>query len=221
VVLAGNVDSGVFGEAEKYFSGFNLGKENALPKVEVVLNSDKRKEIIKPVEQGHFAMAVPALDRSDPRKYIFKILNLILSGNSSSRLYQKIREERGLAYYIFPVSESFVEAGYWGVQSGVKMDKLDEAMEIIRDEISNIGNNLTFNELKLAKDCLIGRIELRMDESDYWADLAGERLLLDNEMIDLEAELEKYNKVSKKEVSDLAKDIFKKDEIREVLIKKK
>ncbi len=221
VVVAGNVDSRAFGEVEKYFSGFDLGKDNILPKINMVLNPGKRKEIIRPVEGGHFAMAVPALNRGDSRKYAFKILNLVLAGGSSSRLFQKIREERGLAYYVIPLSESFAEAGFWGVQSGVKANKIDEAMDIVREEICNIGNNLTFDELNLAKDCLVGRTELRMDESDYWSDLVGEKLLLDDKVVDLDKELEKYKKVTKKEVIDLAKDIFKIEEIREVLIKKK
>lgn len=221
VVVAGNVDSSAFDEVERYFSEFNLGNGNVLPKVEVILNPDKRKEIIKQVEQGHFAMAVPALKRNDPKKYAFKMLNLILSGNSSARLYQKIREDKGLAYYVIPISESFAEAGYWGVQSGVKKDKLSEAMEIVRNEICSVYRNLTLDELNLAKDCLLGRIELAMDRSDYWSGLVGEKLVLDNEIVDLDDELEKYRKVSKEEVCGLAKNIFKNEEIREVVIKNK
>ena len=185
------------------------------------MTSEKRKKLVKHVEQGHFAMAVPALTRDDPRKYAFKILNLILSGSSSSRLFQKVREDKGLAYYIFPVNESFKEAGYWGVQSGVKIDKIDEAMDIVRQEVINIGNDLSDEEVSRIKDYLIGRTELAMDRSDYWSGLIGEHLLLDNEVVSLEDELDKYKKVSKKEISGLAKDIFKKDEIREILIKNK
>jgi predicted Zn-dependent peptidase len=221
VVLAGNVDSGAFSEAEKYFSGFNLGKENALPKVEVVLNSEKRKEIIKKVEQGHFAMAVPALKRNDPRKYAFKILDIVLNGNSSSRLYQKIREDNGLAYYVYPIGENFMEAGFWGVQSGVKINRLNETMEIVRKELTEIQNNLKEEEIQRAKDYLLGKTKLAMDKTSYWASVVGEKLLLDGELVNIEAELEKYKKVSQVEVVDLAKEIFKKDEIREVLIKNK
>ncbi len=221
VVVAGNVGSSAFDEVKKCFSEFDLGNGNVLPEVEVTLNPDKRKDIIKQVEQGHFAMAVPALKRNDPKKYAFKILNLILSGNSSAKLYQKIREDKGLAYYVFPISESFAEAGYWGVQSGVKKDKLGEAMEIVRSEICNVYNTLTLDELNLAKDCLLGRIELAMDRSDYWSELVGEKLVLDNEIVDLDDELEKYKKVTISEVAGLAEDIFKNEEIREVVIKNK
>jgi predicted Zn-dependent peptidase len=64
VVLAGNVDQGAFGEVEKYFSEFGLGTGNVLPKVEVILNAERGKEFIRQVEQGHFAMAVPAYKKT-------------------------------------------------------------------------------------------------------------------------------------------------------------
>jgi len=136
-------------------------------------------------------------------------------------LYQKIREDQGLAYYVEPVGESFVEAGYWGVQSGVKMKMIDEAMNIVRNEMAEIQNNLKEDEVQRAKDFLLGRTKLAMDRTSYWASLVGERLLLDDEVVDLEKELEKYKKVSMSEVLGLAREIFKKEEIREIVIKNK
>lgn len=221
VVLAGNVDLEAFGEVEKYFSKFSLGNGNMLPKVDISLNPEKRKEIIKQVEQGHFAMAVPAIKRNDRRKYAFRILDLVLNGNSSSRLYQKIREDSGLAYYVESVGEIFVEAGYWGVQSGVKIKKLDEAMDMVREEMVEIQSNLKEDEIQRAKDYLVGKTKLAMDRTSYWASMVGEKLLLDNEVVDIEKELEKYRGVSRNEVLDLAKEMFKKDEIREIVIKNK
>ena len=221
LVLAGNVDFGAFSEAEKYFSGFSLGEGNNLPKVDLILNSEKRKEIAKEVEQGHFAIAVPALKRDDKRKYAFRILDLVLGGNSSSRLYQKIREDNGLAYYVYSISESFAEGGYWGVQSGVKLNRLDEAMEMVRDEMVKMKDNLEIDEIQRAKDYLIGKTELAMDRSAYWAGVTGEKLLLEGNLVDIEKELELYRKVSLNEVINLAKEIMVEKEIREVLIKKK
>ena len=68
------------------------------------------------------------------------MLDLILSGNTSSRLYQRIREDKALAYYVFSISESFEEGGYWGIQSGVTLEKLDEAMETVNDELKTIAD---------------------------------------------------------------------------------
>ncbi len=221
VVLAGDVDSKAFGEVEKYFGSFDLGKDNELPKIEVVLNSEKEKRIVREVEQGHFAMAVPALKSRDERKYAFRLLDIILNGNSSSRLYQKIREDKGLAYYVYSVSESFEEAGFWGVQSGVKLEKITEAMDIVRKEILSIKDNLKEEELQRAKDYLTGKVKLAMDKSSYWSSLIGQKWLLEDELVDIEKELKEYQKVSLKEVSALAGEIFRPEEIRQVLIAKK
>ena len=221
VVLAGDVDSMAFGEVEKYFGGFNLGKSNKLPKVEVIINQEKEKKIIREVEQGHFAMAVPALKSRDKRKYAFRLLDIILNGNSSSRLYQKIREDKGLAYYVYSVSESFEEAGFWGVQSGVKLDKIDEAMEIVRKEVLSIKDSVREDELQRAKDYLTGKVKLAMDKTSYWSSLVGQKWLLEDELVDIEKELKEYQKISLQEISSLAGDIFKPDEIRQVLIVKK
>lgn len=221
VVLAGNVDSSSFGEVEKYFASFNLGKGNQLPKVEVLLSKEKEKKIVREVEQGHFAMAVPALGSGDKRRYAFKLLDIILNGNSSSRLYQKIREDKGLAYYVFSISESFAEAGYWGVQSGVKIDKIDEAMAIVSQEILTIKDTLKEEELKRAKDYLMGKVKLAMDKTSYWASLVGQKWLLEDEIVNMEEELRKYEKVSLNEVASLAKDIFDSKELRRITINKK
>ena len=221
VVLAGDVDSGAFGEAEKYFGEFDLGEGNKLPLVQVQLNSEKEKKIFREVEQGHFVMAVPALKSDDKRKYAFKLLDIILNGNSSSRLYQKIREDKGLAYYVFSVSESFEEAGFWGVQSGVKLESLTEAMEIVRNEILTIKDNLKEDELKRAKDFLMGKVKLAMDKTSYWSSLVGEKWLLENELVDIEKELVEYRKVGSKEICELAEEIFRPEEIRQILINKK
>jgi len=221
VVLAGDVDSRALNEVEKYFGNFGLGKSNKPDRVEVILNQEKEKKIVRQVEQGHFAMSVPALRSRDERKYAFRLLDTILNGNSSSRLYQKIREDKGLAYYVYSVSESFEEAGFWGVQSGVKMERIDEAMDIVRGEILTIKETVREDELQRAKDYLTGKVKLAMDKTSYWSSLVGQKWLLEDELVDIEKELKEYQKVGLKEVSDLAGEIFRPEEIRQVLIVKK
>ncbi len=219
VVLAGNVDLNSLSEVKKYFGDFNNDIATGLPKVDIILNKDKLKVINKKVEQDHFVMAVPAIKRGDERRYAFKLLNLILNGNSSSRLFQKIREDKALAYYVDSVGETFEETGFWGVQSGVTKGKLDEAVEIIRSELMNIGNDLAESELSRAKDCLTGTTKLLMDRSTYWSTFYGRKLLLEGGTETMEEELIKYQKTSLIELKELAKDIFIEKEIRLITIK--
>lgn len=219
VVLAGNVDLSSIKEVEKHFCNFNNQFKNQLPKVEVVLTEQKNKEIKKEVEQGHFAMAVPAISWDDKRKYAFELLNIILNGNASSRLYQKIREEKALAYYVFSIGEMFKEVGFWGVQSGVQIGKMDEAIEIVRKELKDISGNLKEEELIRAKDYFMGKTKLRMDRSEYWAKYVGQKILLEQSNESLEKELDYYKKTTLKELIELAKDVFIDKEIRLITIK--
>ena len=87
VIIAGNVDLSAKDEVKKYFENFSSKNFKDLPLVEVILNPKNRLEIKKEVEQGHFAMAVNGLPWTDERKYEFKLLDLILNGNTSSRLW--------------------------------------------------------------------------------------------------------------------------------------
>ena len=213
VVVCGDVDDGLEQVVKDCFSGVNKNGL-VLPKVELVLNKEKNKVIKKELEQGHFCMGLPALGWSDDRKYALKLLDIIMDGNSSSRLYNKIREERALAYYVVSVGELFKEGGYWAIQSGVNLDKIDEAMEVVKNEIVLLPKSIKEDELVRAKDYFLGKTKLAMDRTSFMSSFVGEKLLLENSEETVEEELEKYKKVTIEEVKDLAKEIFKKEEIR-------
>ncbi len=221
IVIAGNVDLGVSSEVEKYFGSFINENKEKLPNIEIILTDKEKKVIKKEVEQGHFAMAVPTFGREDKRKYEFRLLDLILSGNSSSRLYQKIREERALAYYVFSISEDFSEDGYWGVQSGVTLEKLDEAMEIVSNELKGLKESLNEEELNRAKDFLIGKTKLAMDKTSYISGFVGEKLLLDGKVEMIDSEIKRYTKIDLKSLKRLAGEIFENKKIKRVIIANK
>lgn len=221
IVISGNVDLGASDEVEKYFGNFVNNNSQRLPKVEMILTKENKMVSKKEVEQGHFAMAVPTFSRDDKRKYEFRLLDLILSGNSSSRLYQKIREEKALAYYVFSISESFEEGGYWGIQSGVTLEKLDEAMEIVDNELNTLYKSLTEEELNRAKDFLIGKTKLAMDKTSYISGSVGEKLLLENKIEMIDSEIKRYTKIDLTSLKRLAGEIFKDKEIKKLIITNK
>ena len=163
VVACGDVDNELEKIIKDNFGGFSKD-ESVLPEVELVLNKEKKMVIKKELEQGHFCMGLPSIGWSDKRRYALKLLDIVLDGNSSSRLYTKIREEKALAYYVSPVGEMFKEGGYWAIQSGVNLDKIDEAMEVVRNEIKIIADSIKEDELKRAKDYIYGKRKLAMDK---------------------------------------------------------
>jgi predicted Zn-dependent peptidase len=213
VVVCGDVDESFEEVIKNNFNGF-LNSNLSLPKVELILNKEKNKIIKKELEQGHFCIGLPALGWSDKRKYALKLLDILMDGNSSSRLYSKIREERALAYYVSSVGEMFKEGGYWAIQSGVNLDKVEEAMEIVKKEIGLIAESIKDDELKRVKDYLLGKTKLAMDKTNVVCSFVGQKLLLEGSEKTLEEELINYSKVKIEEVRDLAFDIFKKEEIR-------
>lgn len=221
VVIAGNVDLGAIDEVKKNFEGVFNKQNKKLPLVEMVLNQENKLSIKREVEQGHFAMAVSGLAWTDERKYEFKLLDLILSGNSSSRLYQKIREDHALAYYVFSISESFREGGFWGIQSGVTQNKIDEAMDMVKNELQNITDNLKEEELSRAKDYLIGKTKLAMDKTSYICNFVGEKLLLEGEVRMIDSEIERYTKIDLKQVKKLSGELFRDSVVKEVIISNK
>ena len=100
----------------------------------------------------------------------------------------------GLAYYVFSISDSFEEVGFWGVQSGVKLERLDEAVSVVRDELKHVSQGIKEEELNRAKDYMEGKTKLAMDRSSYWASFMGTKMLLENEIGDLDKELKKEEK---------------------------
>jgi predicted Zn-dependent peptidase len=213
VVACGDVDESLEEVIKDCFSNV-LSNNLTLPKVELVLTKEKNKIIKRELEQGHFCMGLPSLGWSDDRKYALKLLDIIMDGNSSSRLYSKIREERSLAYYVSSVGEMFKEGGYWAIQSGVNLDKVDEATDVAREEIGKLAESIKEDELMRAKDYYSGKIKLAMDRTSFIANFVGEKALMENSEETVEEELEKYKKVTFQEAKDLAKEIFKKEEIR-------
>ena len=221
VVVVGNVDPRAQDEVKKCFEKFSNIKTKELPKIEIVINNEDKMRVNKKVEQGHFAMAVSGISWMDKRKYEFKLLDLILSGNTSSRLWQKIREDKALAYYIHSVSESFEETGFWGVQSGVTLNKIDEAMTIVKREIETITDTLKEEELNRAKDYLIGKTKLAMDKTSFISAFVGQKMLLENKIEMIDFEIDRYKKIDLKSLKRLSGEIFREGKVKEVVISNK
>lgn len=221
VVIVGNVDFKAADEVKKCFESFVNIEAKELPKIDVLMNTESRMKIVKQVEQGHFAIAVSGISWMDTRKYEFELLDLILAGNSSSRLWQKIREDKALAYYIFSISESFKETGFWGVQSGVTLNKLDEAIMTVKNEIETIADTLKEEELNRAKDYLIGKTKLAMDKTSFISGFVGQKMLLENKIEMIDSEIERYKKIDLKSLKRLAGEIFREGKVKEVIIDNK
>ncbi|MFH0739831.1 MAG: pitrilysin family protein [bacterium] len=168
----------------------------------------------KETDQTHFCLGVRAFDLFSPKIYVQEVLATILGGNMSSRLFIKVREKNGLAYYIKTDAESFTDSGYLVTQAGVPHTALAKAIAMILKEYKNLAQvTVAESELKKAKDYLKGNLTLSLESSDALASFYAGQELLTGKILTLKDECAKIDKVKASEVRALAKEIFKKQSL--------
>ncbi|MBW1679032.1 MAG: insulinase family protein, partial [Deltaproteobacteria bacterium] len=121
----------------------------------------------KPLEQVHICMGTKGISHTHPFRYAGYILNVLLGGSMSSRLFQEVREKHGLAYSIFSYLSSYSDTGIFSIYAGTTRDKLKKVIELIINELRKFKENpLGKQELKKAKEQLKGNILLSYESTD-------------------------------------------------------
>jgi predicted Zn-dependent peptidase len=117
------------------------------------------------IEQANLVLGCAGLSRTDDRRFALGVLNAALGGGMSSRLFQEVREKRGLAYSVYSFSSQHADSGIWGVYAGCLPAKADEVLAICRDEIAKvIDGGLTDDELERGRGQLRGSIVLGLED---------------------------------------------------------
>jgi predicted Zn-dependent peptidase len=121
----------------------------------------------RPVEQVHVVLGMRSLPRGDDDRYAFSVLNQALGGGMSSRLFQEVREERGLAYSVYSFAAGFQETGMFGVYLGTGPDRVHEALDVVEAELQRLVDDrgITDVELDAAKGNLRGSMALSLESS--------------------------------------------------------
>jgi len=159
----------------------------------------------KETEQYHVCIGAPGLAQDDDRRFAASILDGILGGSASSRLFQEIREKRGLAYSVYTFTSLYAETGEVGVYVGTREENLEECLAIIAREIEDIaGGGIGPAELARAKDNLKGRIMLSMESTSNRASRLGKSEITDTEILSLDELVERITAVEADGVASLA-----------------
>jgi predicted Zn-dependent peptidase len=117
-------------------------------------------------EQAHLVIGMPALDRHDPDRYALSVLDHALGGGLSSRLFQEVREKRGLAYSVYSFRAGFADAGTLAVYAGTSPDHVHQVLDLVVGELDDLGaNGVTARELQVAKGHLRGTMALGLEDS--------------------------------------------------------
>ena len=117
-------------------------------------------------EQANLVLGVPGLSRTDDRRYALGVLNAALGGGMSSRLFQEVREKRGLAYSVYSYAAQYAGAGLFGVYAGCAPAKVDQVLDLCRDELARVAEHgITDEELDRGKGQLRGSLVLGLEDT--------------------------------------------------------
>jgi predicted Zn-dependent peptidase len=141
----------------------------------------------KQTEQYHVCLGAPGIARSDRRRFTASILDSVLGGSASSRLFQEIREKRGLAYSVYTFSSQYADTGQIGVYVGTREENLGACLQIVAEQIAALAaGEVEEAELERAKENLKGRIMLSMELTSNRMSRLGKSLITDSELLSLD-----------------------------------
>jgi predicted Zn-dependent peptidase len=166
----------------------------------------------KDTEQYHVCLSAPGISRLDERRFAASLMDAIVGGSASSRLFQEIREKRGMAYSVYSYSSQYADAGQIGVYVGTREDNLAECLEIAVAELSDIaGGNVRADELARAKENLKGRILLSLESTSARMTRLGKSTITETPLLSPEAIVRRLEAVTAREVAELAAALFAPD----------
>ncbi|MFL5869096.1 MAG: M16 family metallopeptidase [Thermoleophilaceae bacterium] len=208
VAAAGNVEhervveltKGAFGEAQG-----DLPTGPQLPNGHRPTVAFHRKD----TEQYHLCVGAPGIPRGDDRRFTLRVLDTLLGGSSSSRLFQEVREKRGLAYSVYSYASHYADSGQVAIYVGTRPDNVREAMDVIGNELHRLQDNgVDEEELERARENVKGRTVLSMESTLSRMNRLGTSLLMDVPILTLDELIAEIDAVTMDDVTALARDLF-------------
>jgi predicted Zn-dependent peptidase len=159
----------------------------------------------KDTEQYHVCLGATGISRSDRRRFAAALLDGILGGSASSRLFQEIREKRGMAYSVYSFLAQYTDTGLIGIYVGTREENLDACVEICVEQVAEIAaGRLRKGELERAKENLKGRTLLSLESTSNRMSRLGKSLVSDTELLTLERVMAEIDAVDRDELAELA-----------------
>lgn len=210
ISITGNFDENtIFDDVASYFKFSEDKKVPATVTFDRPNDPHRLKITHKKTEQTHLVFGTYGFEYGHKLRNAGMLLSVILGGNMSSRLFLKVREENGYAYYIRSNSDSFADAGSFYARAGVNINKAKDAIRLIKQEFENVAQyGVTQDEIDRAKSFAIGQMTLAYEDSEYVANSIGRRYLFESVLPELEERLEAIRKITIDEVNMAAKELF-------------
>jgi predicted Zn-dependent peptidase len=170
------------------------------------------KVINRPIQQANVLVGMQGLVADDPRRYAMGILNTVLGGGMSSRMFQEIREKRGLAYSVYSFNTGYSDAAYFGLYAGCSPAKTQEVTRLMISEFEKIATDgIREDELELAKGNISGGLALKYESSAARMNRLISAEIVNGEFFDLDDSLSHVNAVTINDVKSLAADLIKRE----------
>jgi predicted Zn-dependent peptidase len=178
--------------------------------VEAKITRGKPLQVIKrPIAQANILVGMPGIIGNDNRRYAMGILNTVLGGGMSSRLFQEIREKRGLAYSVYSFNQGYSDASTFGLYAGCSPAKAEQVTRLMLDEFEKIAQSaITTDELELAIGNISGGLALKFESSQArMSRLVGSEMST-GEFFDLDETIERFSAVTVDQVQALVQDLL-------------
>lgn len=210
ISAAGAVDHEEFvRKVERAFTAMPTANTTNIIPGFVAANYNPHPSLIeKDTEQAHLVIGFGGVSHHDPRYSAMRILSSVLGGGTSSRLWQEVRDKRGLVYSVYSFRDSYVDAGQFGVYAGSSPDNLTELVPIILDEIVKIQDGITDAELARAKTQIISSARMGREKVMTRVDQQGRHMLTYGSPFDIHDLISSVSAVTTDEIASLAKSVF-------------
>jgi predicted Zn-dependent peptidase len=165
--------------------------------------------IEKETEQYHLCLGGPGIPRDDDRRFALRVLDNILGGSSSSRLFQEVREKRGLAYSVYSFQSLYAETGQVGLYLGTRPDNVGRAMAVVADELERFRTEpATTEELDRSKENVKGRLVLALESTTARMNRLGSSILSGLPLLSVDEMVERIDAVTIADLEQLAHELY-------------
>ncbi len=211
IVVSGNIKSDeVYKEVNKYFK--DIKSTDKVKKIKTKDSQVNPNVLIKfkETDQTHFVLGVRTFPLLDKRNIVLSLLSSVLGAGMSSRLFIKLREEMGVAYYVRAYNDPSLDHGSLQISAGVNNTRTEEVIkEILKECNLLISKKVSDEELKKVKSFIIGNMKMSLEATDDIANFYGGQELMKNEIKNLDEKIKEINKVTSEDIQKMAKLVFK------------
>ena len=209
VAAAGSVDHDQLVELVAAMGAERTGSVPPPPPAPPSITPPRVHFLRKDTEQVHVCLGGPGIARDDERRYALRVLDTILGGASSSRLFQEVREKRGLAYSVYSFQSLFAHTGQVGLYLGTRPDNVGAALAVVGEELTRaLEDPATADELERAKENLKGRVVLGLESTAARMNRLGSSLLAGLPLLSVDEVVERIDAVTREDVLELMRELY-------------